>query len=98
MDINIRRLSHVGGFPRHQAEADDIATDLIEASASVRGEPAHSAPATAPCVQDMAVLIARLSYALKSAAPKHELPSKATAFLAKHDLIGSPLRTATAAE
>ena len=98
MDINIRRLSHVGGFPRHHAQADDIATDLIEASVSARSGPAATAPMAGPSIQDMAMLIARLSYALKSAAPKHDLPSKATAFLAKHDLIGSPLRTATAAE
>jgi hypothetical protein len=46
----------------------------------------------------MALLIARLSYALKKAAPEHEMPTKATAYLKKHDLIGSPLRAADAIE
>jgi hypothetical protein len=53
--------------------------------------PAHIA---APNIKDMSLLIARLAYSLKKAAPEHELPAKATAYLKKHDLIGSPLRGA----
>lgn len=49
---------------------------------------------SSPSIADLALLVARLSYALKQANPGHELPSKATAYLTKHDLIGSPLRAA----
>lgn len=49
-------------------------------------------PATGPRVRDMALLVARLSYALKKAEPGNPLPARATVFLKKHDLIGSPLR------
>lgn len=44
-------------------------------------------------VEDMRLLIARLSLALKKINPDHELPAKAIAYLQKHGLIGSHLRT-----
>lgn len=55
---------------------------------------AQPAVGPSPHQKDMSLLIARLSYALKKAAPEHELPANATAYLQKHDLIGSPLRDA----
>lgn len=45
-----------------------------------------------PSIAEMAIMIARLSYALKLANPSHEGPAKATAYLTKHNLLGSPLR------
>lgn len=51
----------------------------------------HAASA-AVIVRDLSMLAARLARQLKIAAPEHELPAKATAYLQKHDLIGSPLR------
>ena len=42
---------------------------------------------------DMALLMARLSYQLNKAVPGNEFSRRATVFLQKHDLIGSPLRT-----
>jgi hypothetical protein len=73
----------------------DPVADTIDAAQLTALDDQHQGRATtapAPNVRDMALLIARLSYALKCAAPNHELPAKATAFLKKHDLIGSPLR------
>ena len=73
----------------------DPVSDTMDAAQINAMSDQHQGRATtapAPNVRDMALLIARLSYALKCAAPNHELPHKATAFLKKHDLIGSPLR------
>lgn len=75
--------------------ARDPVADTMDAAQLTALTDQHEGRATIappPNVRDMALLIARLSYALKCAAPGHELPHKATAFLKKHDLIGSPLR------
>lgn len=64
----------------------------IEAALSAGAQSGTPAANAADVVGDMAALIARLSYSLKRAAPGHEAPAQATAYLKKHNLLGSPLR------
>lgn len=43
-------------------------------------------------VDDLAMLVAQLARALRRAAPEHELPARATDYLRREGLCGSPLR------
>lgn len=83
---------HDGLDPHDPSEWGPYAITLKE-WAGRRAAPAAGTEKDAESrIPDMALLIARLSYALKKAAPEHEMPAKATAYLKKHNLIDSPLR------
>ena len=55
---------------------------------------AQPAPPANALVDDLTALVSRLARALNKAAPSNDLPMKAMDYLARKDLIGSPLRSA----
>ncbi len=44
-------------------------------------------------VGDLAMLVKQLVHALRKAAPDHDLPARASDYLKRHGLSGTPLRT-----
>lgn len=71
---------------------DTMVMDLMRAA--YRAERVVPAQASAPEVDDLAALVARLVRALRTAAPGHDLPEKALDYLKRKGLTGSALRAA----
>lgn len=74
------------------AELECAAVALEEAARNIRALPAADKPKSPNIIKDLAALVRRLATRLKSVEPQSDLPEKATDFLKRSDLAGTPFR------